>query len=75
MSTDFPFYRLATEFPDAIPWLLGISTQASYTADSVTLKKEHRLDAVLVPDDPQLPRLLVEFQGFRDEDILRRILD
>lgn len=74
MSTDLPFYRLATEFPDAIPWLLGIHTHTHYRALSVSLKKEHRLDAVLIPDDPTEPRLLVEFQGYRDGDILRRIV-
>jgi len=73
MSTDVPFFRLATEFPDAIPWLLGFPAPAPYQVHSMVLKKEHRLDAVFIPEDPQTPRLLVEFQGFRDEDILRRV--
>ena len=74
MSTDTLFHRWAMEFPDAIPALLGLDVQTHYRAESPVLKKEHRIDAVLVPEDPHARRLLIEFQAYRDDTVLHRLV-
>ena len=74
MSTDKFFYKWILNFPNAALTLAGIkTTPTNYHALSVTLKEiELRLDCVLIPDDPDLPRVPIEFHGYKEERFFYR---
>ncbi|RMI06805.1 MAG: DUF2887 domain-containing protein, partial [Calditrichaeota bacterium] len=73
MATDKVFYTMARLFPEAIALLAGLEPAGGYRAESVTLKEqEFRLDCVLSPEDPGRPKIVIEFQGYREEAFFLR---
>ncbi len=77
MKTDIFFHNLFEEQPELALRLAGLPTsgQTHYHFTSIELKeKAHRIDGVLVPDDPALPVVIIEVQFHRDEQMYDRIV-
>ncbi len=71
------FHNLFEEQPELALRLAGLPApeHAHYRFTSVELKeKAHRIDGVLLPDDPSLPVIIVEVQFHRDEQVYDRIV-
>ena len=75
MKTDKELYKIFSAYPDYLFKCASIRKKTTYTMKSVTFKElERRSDGVLMPEDPQAPTYIVEFQAQTDKKIYHRII-
>ncbi len=73
MKTDKELYRIFEVAPEWVFELAGLPSPGKSTLRSVTIKAlERRADGVIVPEAPDQPLSIVEFQFQTDETIYRR---
>ncbi len=73
MKTDKELYRIFEVAPEWVFDLAGLPSPGKSTLQSVTIKAlERRADGVIVPDAPDQPLTIVEFQFQADDTIYRR---
>ena len=73
MKTDKELYRIFEVAPEWVFELAGLPSPGKSTLQSVTVKAlERRADGVIVPEAPDQPLTIVEFQFQADDTIYRR---
>ncbi len=73
MKTDKELYRIFEVVPEWVFELAGLPSPGKSTLRSITVKAlERRADGVVVPERPDLPLTVVEFQFQADDTIYRR---
>jgi predicted transposase YdaD len=73
MKTDKELYRIFEVAPEWVFELAGLPSPGKSTLRSVTIKAlERRADGVIVPEAPDQPLTIVEFQFQTDDTIYRR---
>ena len=73
MKTDKELYRIFEVAPEWVFELAGLPSPGKSTLRSVTVKAlERRADGVIVPEAPDQPLTIVEFQFQADDTIYRR---
>ena len=73
MKTDKELYRIFEVAPEWVFELAGLPSPGKSTLQSVTVKAlERRADGVIVPEAPDQPLTIVEFQLQADDTIYRR---
>ncbi len=73
MKTDKELYRIFEVAPEWVFELAGLPSPGKSTLRSVTVKAlERRADGVIVPESPDQPLTVVEFQFQTDDTIYRR---
>ncbi len=73
MKTDKELYRIFEVAPEWVFELAGLPSPGKSTLRSVTVKAlERRADGVIVPEAPDQPLTIVEFQFQTDDTIYRR---
>lgn len=75
MAYDEDVHELATRFPIGVLSLVGVRPRGSYRVEAVEVKARRRLDLVFTPEDPRDPRVYLEWQGWRDPELERRMLE
>jgi predicted transposase YdaD len=73
MKADHALAELFAEDPDLIKVLVNRDDDTHYTMDTRVIKQvEKRLDACFLPDRPERPVIVTEFQGYDDRRIYYR---
>ncbi len=73
MKTDKQLFRIFEAVPDWIFQLAGLPSPGKSTLRSITVKAlERSADAVVIPDVPDQPLTVVEFQFQKDERVYTR---
>ncbi len=73
MKTDKELYRIFEVVPEWVFELVGLPSPGKSTLRSITVKAlERRADGVIVPEAPDQPLTVVEFQFQTDDTIYRR---
>jgi hypothetical protein len=73
MKTDKELYRIFEVVPEWVFELVGLPSPGKSTLRSITVKAlERRADGVIVPEAPDQPLTVVEFQFQADDTIYRR---
>jgi hypothetical protein len=75
MKTDKQLYRVFEVAPEWAFELAGLPSPGKSTLRSITIKAlERRADGVIVPESPDQPITIAEFQFFKDDRIYGRIV-
>src|SRR5437762_956247 len=75
MKTDKELYRIFAAAPEWVFELAGLPSPGESTLQSFTVKAlERRADGVIVPELPDQPLTIIEFQFQPDDTIYRRIV-
>ena len=75
MQTDHQLYELFSAVPEYFFDLTDINYPAKYSLRKETIKEiSRRMDGLMVPDNPNAPYLVVEFQLQKDIEIYYRIV-
>ena len=73
VRSDIAIFELFVNHPDLIKTFITTRPDVHYTMRAEEIKEvTKRLDAVFIPDDPSLPLIHMEFQGYSDPKIYYR---
>jgi hypothetical protein len=76
MSNDIDIHELAKLCPEALLALIGVRHRGPYKVESVEVKAtQRRLDLLFTPEDPQDPRIYMEWSARSDSTVERRLLE